>query len=317
MDALSKIFDDIHLHQSEYMYLNPQGDWSFQYRDQGAMLAYVVLQGSLHIHLSAQTHLHIDAGDIVLIPSGCSHYASATADTHWTEHFDISDLFQIQSQQSINFGTINHTQAEDAFILVIQCHMDTTMAKPLLSALPEYLHIPHIMCSTAPEWLQIGLQFLAVESHQIRPGRDKILDHLVSILLIECVRDYIFQLDDSNNWLGALAHPELSNALAAIHGQPEKAWTVESLAEQCCMSRSKFANLFNQVIGEPPLAYLQQHRLRLASHYLQQGQLSIQQIAHRVGYSSETAFSQTFKKQFELTPSQYRQQFQNNNAITK
>lgn len=82
MDALSKIFDDIHLHQSEYIYLNPQGDWSFQYRDQGAMLAYVVLQGSLHIHLSAQTHLHIDAGDIVLIPSGCSHYASATADTH-------------------------------------------------------------------------------------------------------------------------------------------------------------------------------------------------------------------------------------------
>ena len=53
MDALSKIFDDIHLHQSEYIYLNPQGDWSFQYRDQGAMLAYVVLQGSLHIHLSA------------------------------------------------------------------------------------------------------------------------------------------------------------------------------------------------------------------------------------------------------------------------
>ena len=35
MDALSKIFDDIHLHQSEYIYLNPQGDWSFQYRDQG------------------------------------------------------------------------------------------------------------------------------------------------------------------------------------------------------------------------------------------------------------------------------------------
>lgn len=64
---------------------------------------------------------------------------------------------------------------------------------------PEYLHIPHIMCSTAPEWLQIGGQFLAVESHQIRLGRDKILNHSVSILLIKCVRDYISQLDDSNN----------------------------------------------------------------------------------------------------------------------
>ena len=58
------------------------------------------------------------------------------------------------------------------------------------------------------------------------------------------------------------------------------------------------------------LAYLQQHRLRLAQQHLRRGQLSIQQIAHKVGYSSETAFSQTFKRNFELTPSQYRQQFQ-------
>ena len=76
------------------------------------------------------------------------------------------------------------------------------------------------------------------------------------------------------------------------------------------MSRSKFANLFTQMIGETPLAYLQQHRLRLASQHLRQGQFSIQQIAHKVGYSSETAFSQTFKRTFDLTPSQYRQQFQ-------
>ena len=132
----------------------------------------------------------------------------------------------------------------------------------------------------------------------------------MSILFIECVRDYIAQLKDSKNWLNALSHPELSNALAVIHGQPEQVWTVESLAEQCCMSRSKFANLFTQMIGETPLAYLQQHRLRLASQHLRQGQFSIQQIAHKVGYSSETAFSQTFKRTFDLTPSQYRQQFQ-------
>ena len=180
------------------------------------------------------------------------------------------------------------------------------MAKPLLSALAEYLHIPHIMCSTAPEWLQIGMQFLAVESHQIRPGRDKILDHLVSILLIECVRDYILNARHASSWLNALSHPELSRALAVIHGQPEQSWTVESLAEQCHMSRSKFAQLFTQIVGEPPLAYLQQHRLRLAAQYLRNSGFSIQQIAYLVGYSSETAFSQSFKKQIEQTPTRYR-----------
>ena len=97
--------------------------------------------------------------------------------------------------------------------------------------------------------------------------------------------------------------------LAVLAGRQFKT-ALKSLAEQCCMSRSKFANLFSQMIGEPPLAYLQQHRLRLAQQHLRRGQLSIQQIAHKVGYSSETAFSQTFKRSFELTPSQYRHQFQ-------
>ncbi len=75
----------------------------------------------------------------------------------------------------------------------------------------------------------MGWQFLALELQRIRPGRDKILDHLVSILLIECVRDYIDALQDSNNWLSALSHPELSNALAKIHAEPAQPLTVESL----------------------------------------------------------------------------------------
>ena len=98
----------------------------------------------------------------------------------------------------------------------------------------------------------------------------------MSILLIECVRDYISQLDDQGSWLNALSHPELSSALAVIHGRPEHPWTVESLAEQCCMSRSKFASLFQSIIHETPLAYLQQHRLRLASQLLRESNLTIQ-----------------------------------------
>ncbi len=103
---------------------------------------------------------------------------------------------------------------------------------------------------------KLGCSFSLLEVQRIRPGRDKISDHLVSILLIECVRDYIDALQDSNNWLSALSHPELSNALAKIHAEPAQPWTVESLAEQCCMSRSKFATLFSQILGTSPLAYL-------------------------------------------------------------
>ena len=307
MDALSKIFDDIHLNKSEYIYLKPQGDWAYSYQEQDAMIGYVVLVGNMTIQLNPHTQLQVEAGDLVLIPSGQNHSCHSNNKSNLIKALNITELFDQKRQETIEFGS---SSGEPALILAIRCHIDTIMARPLLNALPNYIHIHHITGSTAPEWLQIGLHFLAVEAYQIRPGRDKILDHLVSILFIECVRDYIAQLQDSNNWLRALAHTELANALAAIHGKPEQAWTVESLAEQCCMSRSKFATLFSNIVGETPLAYLQQYRFRLASQHLRAGQLSIQQIAHRVGYSSETAFSQTFKRLFDLTPSQYRQQFQ-------
>ena len=307
MDALSKIFDDIHLNKSEYIYLKPQGDWAYSYQEQDAMIGYVVLVGNMTIQLNPHTQLQVEAGDLVLIPSGQNHSCHSNNKSNLIKALNITELFDQKRQETIEFGSVS---GEPALILAIRCHIDTIMARPLLNALPDYIHIHHITGSTAPEWLQIGLHFLAVEAYQIRPGRDKILDHLVSILFIECVRDYIAQLQDSNNWLRALAHTELANALAAIHGKPEQAWTVESLAEQCCMSRSKFATLFSNIVGETPLAYLQQYRFRLASQHLREGQLSIQQISHRVGYSSETAFSQTFKRLFDLTPSQYRQQFQ-------
>ncbi len=118
------------------------------------------------------------------------------------------------------------------------------MARPFIQALPSIIHIQHGE-NTAPEWLQIGLHFLALETQNIQAGRDIIIDHLVNILLIN-VSEIIFNRSQINMaWLSALNHPELSNSLAAIHNHPEDAWTVETLAEQCCMSRSKFASLFS------------------------------------------------------------------------
>ncbi|MGE8538723.1 MAG: AraC family transcriptional regulator [Acinetobacter sp.] len=304
MDALSKIFDDIHLAKSEYLYLNVFHQGGFHYQHEPSMLAYIILQGQAQLKFADGEILELQQGDLALLPSSSAHHVYCPTHSDFGENLPINAYFQSHAKQSVDINPAE--QSSRSFILAIRSSLDIQMAKPLLTALPEYLHIQHILGDTAPEWLQVGLQFLALETQQLRPGRDKILDHLVSILLIECVRDYILNLENASSWLNALSHPELSNALAAIHGQPERAWTVESLAEQCHMSRSKFAQLFTQIVGEPPLAYLQQHRLRLAAQYLRNSGFSIQQIAHWVGYSSETAFSQSFKKQFEQTPSQYR-----------
>lgn len=307
MDVLSKIFDDIHLAKSEYFYIHLAEDHQFQYQYEPSMLAYAVIQGQCVLKHADHESMLLKQGDLVVLPSATPHHILGIK-AGLSDCPSINDYFAEHSHKTVVMGHKN--DHAPCFILVIRAKLDIQMAKPLLNALPQLLHIEHILGDNAPEWLQIGLHFLALERQSLKPGRDKILDHLVSILLIECVRDYIMNLQDANNWLNALSHPELSHALSALHKRPDHPWTVESLAEQCCMSRSKFAQTFTQVVGETPLAYLQQHRLRLAAQYLRDGALSVQKIAHLVGYTSETAFSQSFKKQFGLTPSQYRLQHQ-------
>ena len=197
MDALSKIFEDIHLNQSEYLYLKPHGEWAFRYTEQSTMMAYAVLQGQLTICLDAKQIILAEAGDLILLPSGPSHECRSSTTDQLLEVFDISDLFAQNRHKEVSFGS-DATQQKNV-ILALHAHMDPIMARPLVQALPAFIHLQHQDLSTVPEWLQIGLQFLALEVQRIRPGRDKILDHLVSILLIECVRDYIDALHDSNS----------------------------------------------------------------------------------------------------------------------
>lgn len=307
MDALSQIFDDIHLTRAEYFYYQPKGQWQFRAAPQDQCVIYIFLQGNAHIYVDDENQLNLNTGDIAILPSGHAHVirysATETIDPHCP---DISLLFAGHRHEVLSLD--NLVTSAEHLILCIRCHMDQTMAKPLIQSLPHLMRTYNVIGTGAPPWLEIGLNFFALENANIRPGRDTLIDRLVGILFIEGVRDYIEALNDQNNWLSAINHPELSNALAAIHGQPEYAWTVAELAQVSCMSRSKFAESFSQIMGEPPLSYLAQHRLRLASRYLRESALHIHQIALRIGYTSETAFSQAFKRQFQLTPSQYRQQ---------
>jgi AraC-like DNA-binding protein len=102
--------------------------------------------------------------------------------------------------------------------------------------------------------------------------------------------------------------PYLSPVLSAIHAKPAHGWTVVELASIACLSRSAFAERFSQIVGQPPLTYLTQYRLRLATRLLIQQDLSISRVSEKVGYASETAFSQAFRRQYDVSPSQYKKE---------
>lgn len=318
MDALSKILDDIHMRGAEYLYISGRNDWHFCLDTQGEFVFHIMLFGHAMLHIDPQgssaapAAQAIQGGDIVIIPTGKKHhlYGCSANAAHIKPH-DLYPEFNGHRNDPVHLGDSGRGQT---LMLSIRCLLDVDMARPLLTALPTVMTISNAIGTGAPPWLQIGLQFLALEAERSRPGRDTLLNRLVGMLLIECVRDHIEQLPEgSENWLTALRDPQLAPVLSAIHAEPEKPWTVADLASLACMSRSAFAERFSSTMGDTPLAYLAAHRLRLAAWHLRESQIynnqqSIARIAEKVGYASETSFSQAFKRFYGYSPSQYRKQ---------
>jgi AraC-like DNA-binding protein len=83
---------------------------------------------------------------------------------------------------------------------------------------------------------------------------------------------------------------------------PEKDWTLAKLSQHAGMSRSSFCIAFKEMVGETPLEYLTNWRMSKAKELLKQGNVKISDVAFRVGYQSEAAFSRIFKSKENQTP---------------
>lgn len=109
-------------------------------------------------------------------------------------------------------------------------------------------------------------------------------------------------------WLLRVDEPGIARAVAAIHADPGRDWTVEALARVALASRSGFAARFQSATGRTPGRYLTELRLDRAQHALAETDAAIATIARRLGYRSETAFGRAFRRHTGRTPSQWRRE---------
>ena len=300
MDSLSLILDDIRLTGVEYLYLATPKPWAFQVDTEGLATFTLILQGAARLRLDNGEELKLEAGDLTLLPG--APYTLFDSDGG-CEPLALNPLITGHITEPLILGE----GAPDILLLCGRCRFVVGLSRPLIAGLPSHIIIRGVD-QHPPEWLRIGLEFLGQEVAKNRPGRHAIVNHLIGILFIECVRDYVESLPEgASSWLRALRDPALSAALAAIHGHPGHPWTVPELAAIACLSRSAFAERFGDVLGQPPLSYLQAHRMRLAAWQLGHTEQTVSRIAEAVGYASEAAFSQAFKRQYGCTPSRFRQ----------
>ena len=76
------------------------------------------------------------------------------------------------------------------------------------------------------------------------------------------------------------------------------------MAEVCAMSRSKFADLFKQVIQQTPSDYLTDWRLSVAKKLILKNQ-NMDLVANQVGYENGSAFARVFRKKVGQAPKEW------------
>lgn len=101
--------------------------------------------------------------------------------------------------------------------------------------------------------------------------------------------------------------PLVDRALCFIKENYRKKLTVEDIAKSSHLSPSYLFSIFKKQMGISPIAYLNNYRLSIAAdHLLQDMDKPISQIASEVGVCDRIYFNKAFKKQYQMSPTDYR-----------
>ncbi|MBK8725178.1 MAG: AraC family transcriptional regulator [Holophagaceae bacterium] len=183
---------------------------------------------------------------------------------------------------------------------------DSALFTTILGTLPK-LMVVNLADDAGGQWLTSSLQFTLAESGAPKAGTGALLAKLSELMFVEAIRRHVEALPEGQQgWLSGLRDPFVGKALALLHSDPARAWTVEELARMAGLSRSALAERFAALLGQPPMAYLARWRMQLAADLLGSTQDTLAAIAEQVGYESEAAFSRAFKREMGLAPAGWR-----------
>ena len=267
------------------------------------MIFHYVAEGEVHIQIEGeQDEDLIEAGEVVLLPRNDMHLMGSDLRLPAVPGKEVirpprdGGLFSIH-----HGGTGNCTRMVCGFL-----GCAGTEGNPVISSLPPLLRVK-LEQGGAAEWIRSTFQYAAEEVSAARPGSETVLAKVSELLFVEAVRRYAEELPDGRTgWFSGLRDPHVARALALLHRDITRRWTVDELGREVGMSRSALADRFIRLIGVPPMHYLAAWRMQVATGKLRDTSGSLAQVAETVGYDSEAAFSRAFKKAFGTAPATWR-----------
>ncbi|MEN8179876.1 MAG: AraC family transcriptional regulator [Pseudomonadota bacterium] len=268
----------------------------------GCMMFHVVTAGHCWLEIEGEEPHLLQQGSLALVPHGNGHSIRSHPADGTVPLFDIPVERVSERYEIMRYGG-------DGELTHLTCgvvRFDHVAGQQLITLLPRVLQID-TLADDEGSWLQSTLRYIAHEAKELRAGGETVITHLADILIIQAIRSWLDSAPDADQgWLAALRDKHVGRALAAIHREPEKAWSVASLAKEVGMSRSGFSARFTHLVGDSAIQYLTKWRMQLARAQLLETSDSLSVIADRLGYQSEVAFSRAFKRIFGEPPGSIR-----------
>ncbi len=276
----------------------------------GCLMFHLVTAGRCWLEVDGNEDRALQPGDLVLVPHGEGH--RLTSENGWP----AAPLFDLPHESvSERYEILRHGGGgEPTTIICGAVRFDHPAAHHLIALLPRVIGVDAATARSGA-WIRSTVQFMTDEASALRPGGETIITRLADILVIQAIRAWIEQDPSAQRgWLGALQDRQLGRAIALIHREPGRDWTLATLAREAAMSRSAFAARFTSLVGMPAMHYLAGWRMHVAVTMLEDGDVSIGELAPRIGYGSEAAFSRAFKRFVGVSPGAVRRRPRHPNA---
>jgi AraC-like DNA-binding protein/mannose-6-phosphate isomerase-like protein (cupin superfamily) len=261
------------------------------------LMFHFVTSGRCWLEVGGDQRL-LQPGDLALVPHGRGHVLVSEPGEKAAALFDLP-----RELVSERYELLNHGGGGAGTSMVCGAvKFDHPAAYQLINLLPPIICIKAFN-SPDTTWIQNTLHFMAAEAKELRPGGETVITRLADILVIQTIRSWIAQDPAAQTgWLGALQDKQIGRAITLVHRNPGHEWSVASLANEVAMSRSAFAARFTELVGEPAMKYVVRWRMHVAARTLKEEKATVSELAERLGYESEAAFSRAFKRVIGMAP---------------
>jgi AraC-like DNA-binding protein len=311
VDALADVLNVTRISGSVLAHVHAHEPWGLDLVLADGAAFHAVTGGSVWLEVEAESARRLMPGDVVLLPTGLRHLLLSAPGVA-AQRYDADLKAELVTEAG---DLVIPGPGAASRFLCAGFSYDNELAHPLLSLLPRVLHVSPV--DEGPETpLQSTLRLLMGELSRHQIGSEAAVERLIEVLFVHVIRSWLETSADSTapSWLTGLRDAVVARALGLLHAQPEHPWTIDELAAAVHVSRSTLVRRFNDLVGEPPAAYLARWRMELAARLLRESEQPVARISHRVGYTSEFAFSRAFSKHRGEPPSRYRKRIKNSLA---